>query len=39
MSRIKLTFSAVMEVSVVSTEIASFRGSADGGLASAESNA
>ena len=38
-SRIKLTFSAVMEVSVVSTEIGSFRGSADGGSASAESNA
>ena len=38
-SRIELTFSTVMEVSVVSTEIGSFRGSADGGSASAESNA
>ena len=35
----KLTFSAVMEVSVISTEICSFHGIADGGLVGAESNA
>ena len=35
----KLTFSAVMEVLVISTEIGSFSGTADGSLVGAESNA
>ena len=35
----KLTFSAVVEASVISTEIGSFHGMADGGLVGAESNA
>ena len=35
----ELTFSVVMEVSVTSAKIGSIRGSADGGLVGAESNA
>ena len=35
----KLTFSAVVEVSVISTEIGSFRGTADGGSVGVKSNA
>ena len=35
----KLTFSAVMEVSVISTEISSFSGTVDGSSVGAESNA
>ena len=37
-TRIKLIFSVVMEASVISTEIGSFRGSVDGGSIDAESN-
>ena len=35
----KLMFSAVVEVSVISTEIGSFRGTADGGSVGVESSA
>ena len=35
----KLTFSAAVEASIISTEIGSFWGSADGGSVGAESNA
>jgi len=35
----KLTFSAVVEVSVISTEIGSFRGTGDGGSVGIESSA
>ena len=35
----ELTFSIIMEVSVISTELGSIRGSADGGSVGAESNA
>jgi len=35
----KLTFSAVVEVSVISTEIGSFRGTTDGGSVGVESSA
>ena len=38
-SKIKLTFSTVVEVSIISTKIGSFRGSADGGSVDTESYA
>ena len=37
--KIKLTFSDIVEVSVISTKIGSFHGSADGGSVDAELNA
>ena len=38
-SKMELTFSAIVEVSVISTEIGSFHGTADGSLVGAKSNA